>query len=124
MQHGDTWYRGSWRTAESLGVVPAGPAPTPSAMRSCRSTMGRQPRLKVVTYNIGGMTAELYDILLAWLHHDCRAQVVILVETHWGLGRQDGCWTVGTSLQRQTRPSATLVSASVLPTQLQPPRRS
>ena len=48
---------------------------------------GRCPRLRVLTYNVGGLSAELYDILVTWLHEQRVADVVILQETHWGLGK-------------------------------------
>ena len=54
----------------------------------------RQPRLAVMTYNCSGMTAELYDVLCDWLQHRCTADIVVLQETHWGLGREDATWRI------------------------------
>ena len=53
----------------------------------------QEGRLRVLTYNLGGVTSELYDSILEWLVHENPADVIILQETHWGLGRSDGAWT-------------------------------
>ena len=97
LEHGGTWYRGQWRSAQSLRVQPpAGTARTPTRSEHKHPTLqGRAPRLRIVTYNLGGMSAELYDIFVTWLHQQKVADVVVVTETHWGLGRSDGQWTVG-----------------------------
>ena len=56
---------------------------------------GRCPRLRLVSYNVGEMSADLYDVFVTWLHQQYIADVVGLQETHWGLGRADGQWTTG-----------------------------
>ena len=43
----------------------------------------------------GGMSADLYDIFVTWLHEQNVADIVVVQETHWGLGRTEGQWTVG-----------------------------
>ncbi|CAE7674329.1 pola1 [Symbiodinium sp. CCMP2456] len=91
--NGGTWYRGQWRSAASLGttfkaktsaerVLPLKPPPGQI----------RQRRLQAISYNIGGMTQECYDLFKNWLQTRCRADVVLVQETHWGLGREDGRW--------------------------------
>ena len=96
-EQGGTWYRGVWRNARSLGVLPAEQRPQqPDDARRRQPTLqGRCPRLRVLTYNVGGLTAELYNILVTWLHEQRVADVVVLQETHWGLGKQDGQWSIG-----------------------------
>ena len=53
-----------------------------------------RPRLTAICYNIGGVTQECYDLFKHWLQTRCSADVVILTETHWGLGKEDGRWTI------------------------------
>ena len=95
---GGTWYRGQWRTAQSLGV-PCDPdtAPLPgrpTCQHRCPAGQGRQPRLRVLTYNVGGMSADLYDVFLDWLLSQTQADIVVLQETHWGMGKAPNTWTV------------------------------
>ena len=51
-----------------------------------------RPRLHVISMNIGGLTQELYDTFLEWLDSRCGADVVIVQETHWGLGKEENRW--------------------------------
>ncbi|CAE7742391.1 unnamed protein product [Symbiodinium sp. CCMP2592] len=53
-----------------------------------------QRRLRVATYNIGGVTAELYDTLCHWLKTQKTADLIFLQEVHWGLGKQEGTWSI------------------------------
>ena len=54
-----------------------------------------RPHLTAICYNIGGVTQECYDLFKHWLLQTrCTADVVILTETHWGLGKEDGRWTI------------------------------
>ena len=97
-EHGGTWYRGQWRSARSLGAQMAGkPMPSPhlASERRAPTLQGRTPRMRVVTYNVGGMSADLYDIFVTWLHEQYVADIVVVQETHWGLGRTEGQWTIG-----------------------------
>ena len=50
------------------------------------------PRLQVISYNIGGFTAEGYDVFVDWLDNRCTADIVMIQETHWGLGREKKRW--------------------------------
>ena len=97
LEHGGTWYRGHWRSAQSLRVQPSpGTARAQARPDHKHPTLqGRAPRLRIATYNLGGMSAELYDIFVTWLHQQTVADIVVVTETHWGLGRSDGQWTVG-----------------------------
>ena len=98
-KQGGTWYRGQWRTARSLGVVlepnVAGPTRPPTATHVHMASQGRFPRLRIVSYNVGGMSAELYDTFVSWLAAQNSVDVVVLQETHWGLGRTANTWSTG-----------------------------
>ena len=85
----------AWRDARSLGLQQtAGPPVSGAQMRHRQPTLqGRCPRLRILT--VGGLSAELYDILVTWLHEQAVGDVVVLQEMHWGLGKIDGQWTVG-----------------------------
>ena len=92
-QVGGTWYRGSWSSARSLGVSQAGMAPSQEAATVKAPPKGRpRPRLHVISMNIGGFTQELYDTFLDWLDSRCGADVIIVQETHWGLGKEEKRW--------------------------------
>ena len=85
------------RTAQSLGV-PCDPdmAPLPggpTCQHRCPAGQGRQPRLRVLTYNVGGMSADLYDVFLDWLLSQTQADIVVIQETHWGMGKAPNTWT-------------------------------
>ena len=86
-QSGGTWYRGRWCSAHSLGTR-AGVALDPSGIVPRKPPPGKQAqrRLKIHSYNIGGITSECYDLIKDWLHHQCRADVVVFQETRHGLG--------------------------------------
>ena len=98
-REGGTWYRGEWRTARSLGVNlrrdTAGEARIPTARRTSAVSQGRKQRLRVLTYNIGGMSADLFDVFTEWLDEQTIADVIVLQETHHGLGKADSIWTRG-----------------------------
>ncbi|CAE7560727.1 unnamed protein product [Symbiodinium necroappetens] len=91
-QQGGTWYRGRWHSASSLGVttVEGGSSTTPTV----KPPPGNRTlqRLSVLSYNLGGVTPEVYDTFREWLHGSCQADIVLLQETHWGFGREDNQW--------------------------------
>ena len=92
--HGGTWYRGVWRSANSLGVAPADGVNTRQASaRTAPTLQGRRPRVRVLSYNIGGMSSDLYDVLVDWLKRQQCADIVLLQEVHYGLGRGETHWT-------------------------------
>ena len=95
---GATWYRGRWMTAQELGTTSLEqqqqtPRPKPTA-RPFQDTWTEQPRLRVRSYNVGGVTSEVYDHLHHWLLHQCTDDIVILQELHWGCGRHEAHWRV------------------------------
>ena len=94
IMHGGTWYRGAWRSANSLGVTSVeGGNPRPSPARAAPSLQGRRPRVRILSYNIGGMSSDLYDVLVDWLKRQQCADIVLLQEVHYGLGRGESHWT-------------------------------
>ena len=66
-----------------------------SASRTHVASQGRSPRLRIITYNVGGMSADLYDTFTSWLATQDSADIVVLQETHWGFGRTASTWTKG-----------------------------
>ncbi|CAE7281246.1 unnamed protein product [Symbiodinium sp. CCMP2592] len=93
---GGTFYRGKWHTASDLGVTERRDKEQPSPVRPNRGALPwtSSPRLKVRSYNAGGITAESYDRLCHWLTTSCQEDIVILQEIHWGCGREDGTWSL------------------------------
>ncbi|CAE7797071.1 unnamed protein product [Symbiodinium sp. CCMP2592] len=92
-QAGGTWYRGSWHSAVALGVAPTTGRPNQPTATVKSPPCGRaRPRLKVMSYNIGGFTSEVYDTFVDWLDTRCQADLVLVQETHWGLGKEERRW--------------------------------
>ena len=97
--NGGTFYRGRWHTVSSLG-----------AHRSSSTDLRMQPgvtdtralqgpaeraRLKVLTYNIGGISGEAYPVFCDWLVRQREADIVLVQELHWGCGQTEGTWLIG-----------------------------
>ena len=90
---GGTWYRGKWHSAQSLGVQGSAEILSqPTATVKSPPRHRQLPRLQVISYNIGGFTAEGYDVFVDWLDKRCAADIVMVQETHWGLGREEKRW--------------------------------
>ena len=85
----------------------------PVSVRNIRS------RIQVLSFNLGGLCTATYDVLMQWLQREGEQyDVIMLQETHYGLGREPSCyqvpgWTVCSSPDPNTRFSgvAVLVSA-------------
>ena len=79
--------RGKWYTA------------TESVAHSHRLEMpARRPeaiRLRVMTYNIGGICATTYDVFCEWLLKQGKADIIVLQELHHGCGKQENRWKIG-----------------------------
>ena len=82
---GGTMYRGRWHTARELGAGGNdGPAGDTGARRSGRRPIGRdlpwtaQPRQRVRSYNVGGITSDVYAVLHRWLTQESQDDIVIL----------------------------------------------
>ena len=96
--HGGTIYRGRWMTAAALGTsqlasdehVAARAAPLSGGTPARRM----RPRLQVRSYNVGGVTSSVYDVIHHWLTTTCTEDIVILQELHWGCGRTDSSWSI------------------------------
>ena len=96
---GFTTYRGRTVSAKNLSTRVRNPAVEPLASLTAprlqkASPQSRFSRLAIMTYNCSSMTAELYDVLCDWLQHRCTSDVVVLQETHWGLGKSDATWQI------------------------------
>ena len=143
--HGSTMYRGRICTAASLGchslhaqdnfsaTVPntlSGSNPPRNQLRINRpgaqqvhqlSESNTRARTKVLSLNLGGLCTTTYDVLMQWLQREGKLyDVIMLQETHYGLGREPSCyqvpgWTVCSSPDPNTRFSgvAILVSAKL-----------
>ena len=94
LANGSTMYRGRVCAAASLGCHQHMHAPaqdthrvSPSTCRPTR-TLTQHRRLKVVSFNVGGLCASSYDIMANWLQGPGKQyDVVMLQETHYGLGK-------------------------------------
>ena len=97
-QNGGTEYRGRWRTARELGTTCLHPLTETAVARNPkpaqRMRWTAQPRLRICSYNVGGVTSEVYDVLHRWLTTRCTDDIVVLQELHWGCGKQDTEWTI------------------------------
>ena len=94
-QCGGTWYKGRWHTAKSLNTERDG-GPRQSRNRGQRADLdlqtARPERLRVLTYNLGGLSSDSFDILLEWLISSDPADILIFQETHWCFGRGESTW--------------------------------
>ena len=95
-QAGGTLYRGRWMSAESLGTVLRNPdtADVRPRTQPDLAPTRHYPRLRVRSYNVGGVTSAVYDYLHHWLTTECQEDVLILQELHWGCGRAEGTWQI------------------------------
>ena len=97
---GGTRYRGRWCTLRDLqgrrqGTLPGSAGSTsPPALRNVPRTQHASRRLRVLSYNVGGVTAELYDLLCRWIGQQKEADIVLLQEIHHGLGREESTWNI------------------------------
>ena len=94
-QCGGTWYKGRWHTVKSLNTERAGWS---GISRRCGKReeldlqAARPERLRVMTYNLGGLSSESFDILLEWLVSSDPADILIFQETHWCFGQGESTW--------------------------------
>ena len=95
-QNGTTMYRGRCVTAQQAAWYQA-----PTLIKANRNVPGRQasrwrsgrvPRLRVCSQNLGGFCAATYDGFCNWLK-DCPYDLVLVQETHFGLGRDSTQWS-------------------------------
>ena len=94
---GGTMYKGRWCSAQELetNFLSEGmPSEPTRRRREVRTGWQAASRLKVRTYNIGGITSEVYDVLHRWLTSNCTDDVVVVQELHHGCGKTDHSWTI------------------------------
>ena len=53
-----------------------------------------RPRLRVRSYNLGGVTTAIYDTLCQYLSTQPDLDILFLQELHWGLGREESTWVI------------------------------
>ena len=144
LANGSTMYRGRICTAASLGchslhaqdnfstaapTAQSGSNPPRNTNRLRLDRPGAQQvhhmsvrsirsRIKVLSLNLGGLCAATYDVLMQWLQREGKQyDVIMLQETHYGLGREPSCyqvpgWTVCSSPDPNTRFSGVAVLVS------------
>ena len=71
-------------------------------------------RIQVMSYNIGGFTTETYAAFANRLQTQNHADIAVVQETHWELGKEDSCfetgsWTVATTSDSANRWSGVAV---------------
>ena len=95
---GGTWYRGRWFTEQMLRSTYCN---QPAMARPLATSVARGQeipagsRIKVTTYNVGGITSDSCDTVANWLQEQKHADIFVLQEIHWGLGKEDTCFTTG-----------------------------
>ena len=52
-------------------------------------------RVRVMTYNIGGISGEAYAVFCEWLERQVEADIDLVQELHWGCGKDEGTWMIG-----------------------------
>ncbi|CAE7260133.1 unnamed protein product [Symbiodinium necroappetens] len=95
---GGTMYRGHWMTTEALlgqrlSTV-SDPAPRASVTSNRPLNLRQVPRLRVRTYNLGGVNTAVYDTLCAWLRTQPELDILFLQEIHFGFGREEATWVI------------------------------
>ncbi|OLP92782.1 hypothetical protein AK812_SmicGene25361 [Symbiodinium microadriaticum] len=94
---GGTMFKGRWCSAQELGTIflsEGMPSVPVRRQRAVYAGWQATSRLKVRTYNIGGITSEVYDVLHRWLTSTCTDDVVVVQELHHGCGKTDHSWTI------------------------------
>ncbi|CAE7245053.1 unnamed protein product [Symbiodinium sp. CCMP2592] len=98
--NGATWYRGEWRTARSLGTELRGNVSNTQdsngMVRSNQRAAPHRPRIRTMTYNLGGLDPASYDVFCDWLQKRHDVDIVFAQELHWGCGKQEASWPIGT----------------------------
>ena len=99
-EHGATWYRGAWRSAQSLGTTSEQRPETNKQSAAQRlpvqqPPLAARPRLRTLTYNLGGLDPASYDVFCDWLQRQQDADIVFAQELHWGCGKTESSWNIG-----------------------------
>ena len=97
---GGTFYIGQWCTTADLQGRKAMPrlsgTTSSQAQQVTRSdqTGRHKQRLRIMTYNVGGCSSDLYDTLCLYLRENTDLDILFLQELHWGLGREETTWVI------------------------------
>ena len=86
--HGQTYYRGTLHTADTLNALHG--ERLPHRRRPQSSHHGNRRRLNLLTYNCGGFTSAAWAEFTHWLDTQSY-DVVVVQETHW---QSEGCFTM------------------------------
>ena len=86
--HGQTYYRGTLHTADTLNTLHG--ERLPHRRRPQSSHHGNRRRLNLLTYNCGGFTSAAWAEFTHWLDTQSY-DVVVVQETHW---QSEGCFTM------------------------------
>ena len=87
-------YRGNTYSAESLRRMAGLPTATMCEPRRTRQGQGRDPttctqaRLRVMTWNAGGLPRDAWMEFQLWLHEQREYDVIMVQETHWRFSSQ------------------------------------
>ena len=83
-QLGQTWYRGQGLTLQQLNGRGHTATPAPRPVRTARRPNSRSkgPRLRICSFNAGGLTTELFAEALLWATAR-NYQVLAIQESHW-----------------------------------------
>ena len=81
--------------AHELGALRLDDTPSRASAPTHSPNKPRAPRLRVMTYNVGGLCATSYDVLCDWLLKQDAHDVVILQELHHGCGKHENRWRIG-----------------------------
>ena len=96
---GGTFYRRRWHTVSSLGAGGHATAPIEPRRREPGPHQGSpgngRMRIRVMTYNIGGISGEAYPVFCEWLLRQKEADIVLVQELHWGRGQTENTWLIG-----------------------------
>ena len=94
--YGQTVYRGRMHSAASLQALaqttPADSSGSGGHTQRRRTAQPSVQRLQVRSWNMGGCTSDSYDVLCEWLDRQTDLDVLLVQETHWGLGRAESQW--------------------------------
>ena len=113
---GGTWCRGRWITGREIGVSREHFAPQtarPARDRAVQAQAGH--RLRVLTYNIGGVCTAAFDAMMNWVTRQDGDDVTVVPEIHYGMGREDSSWSVsGWHVMTSVDPNARFSGVAVL----------
>ena len=89
-EHGATWYRGAWRSAQSLGTTSEQRPETNKQSAAQRlpvqqPPLAARPRLRTLTYNLGGLDPASYDVFCDWLQRQQDADIVFAQRATLGM---------------------------------------